>query len=87
MSDTSPKDAVKAVAKLTILRTAGFDLHLIATSEGKKLPAGEYMLVLESALSQVRKQALLEAAEIVRIEGCIQGPEGVANAIRKLAEE
>jgi hypothetical protein len=113
MSDTSPKDAVNAVAYAVCERSNlsliedydEFHLEFFRTSKDAQqhindevlglLEAGlggddadlvSVPLVLASALSQVRKQALLEAAEICdKFDVC--DPKYIKEAIRKLAEE
>jgi hypothetical protein len=64
MSDTSPKDAVKAVAKVVPSKdgTGIIGVEWIGF-EPRKLMFDDLLYSAE-ALSQVRKQALLEAAEL-----------------------
>jgi hypothetical protein len=69
MSDTSPKDAVKAVATVKVWSECfGVKTQQVYeinwTNAGNDLPDGDYSFYTAEALSQVRKQALLEAEQV-----------------------
>jgi hypothetical protein len=88
MSDTSPKDEVKAVAE--IVRNEAGQIR-ICDAEGNAFDMSKYIgskFFDKEALSQVRKQALLEAAEVFDKQTGREmfGPT-VAEELRKLAEE
>jgi hypothetical protein len=95
MSDTSPKDAVQAVAyyfelatriKYGVYSNWSPQLNLCPPNVPEGSVRNLKPLFDSEAISQVRKQALLEAAEICdQFDAC--DPKYIKEAIRKLAEE
>jgi hypothetical protein len=85
MSDTSPKDA--ELAELIAFLNGDAMLDGVWFGEDHPTLKGKFWWRKRlGALSQVRKQALLEAAEICdQFDAC--DPKYIKEAIRKLAEE
>jgi hypothetical protein len=86
MSDTSPKDAVNVSELIEFLDGSGPLDGVWFGEEHPTLKGKFWWRKYLPALSQVRKQALLEAAEICdQFDVC--DPKYIKEAIRKLAEE